>query len=415
MDREPRAGDVQQARVDHQVDAPLLELPRELPQRLARQLRVGDDRHHVRLAGLHRPEDGAEPAAVRAVRVDAHRPKPLDAAGAQPVEEGARVGVGADDQHVLHAEPAGAQPRDRLAQRGADDGGGDERQRHDDEDVAAGDVPLHRERQHRHRDEEEEAGLPEAPVLLGAAAEVALLVAALDGEQQHPEDRDGERERDVALVVPAAEARHGGDGRADRGGRGVAGEGGALVAHHQVAGVDGAAWCGDGGGRRVGGAGRARGALDGQAVGLATQVDVGVELWCGRSGHVRQLEAVHGPFFNGHQIPLGSAPRHGASRRRPPARLAVSASGQAFGRARSAATERGVLVTLRRCLRRDEQPTTDRRMPASALGKESVTAGEQSTVRRGWCLIENRFDGQPDVRTLWAGEWAEREGADRSG
>ena len=94
MDREPRAGDVDQARVDHQVDVPLLELPRELPQRLARQLRVGDDRHHVRLAGLHRPEDGAEPAAVRAVRVDAYRPEPLDAAGAQPVEERARLGSG---------------------------------------------------------------------------------------------------------------------------------------------------------------------------------------------------------------------------------------------------------------------------------------------------------------------------------
>ena len=141
-----------------------------------------------------------------------------------------------------------------------------------------------------------------------------MLVGALGRGEQHPEDGDSERQAHVGRLAPGAEAKDRRDGGGRGGGGHVSDQRESLVPADEKAGLVDAAPAAGIGVRHLGVAEERR---------LLAEVDEGLHRGRDLYRHVHQLEVVHRPFEDGHELSPWSCPAHGASRHSPPARLTV--------------------------------------------------------------------------------------------
>ena len=169
-----------------------------------------------------------------------------------------------DDEHPLHAPAGHPEPVDPRPEQVPPDQGEQEQQGHPEEHVRARHVLAQDERCHGDEDEEPHRCDRGPSVLLGAVPEEARLVAALQGDQGDPREREGRRHQHVGERPARAEADGHGDEAGDHGRRGVGGDGEVAVPLDQGPGVR----CGGGGpGRRGERGGSAAGRRGGRGSG----------------------------------------------------------------------------------------------------------------------------------------------------
>ena len=208
-----RAGDIGQRCGDDQVDVARLQVPPELA-----ELCGGDEvgaavDHRVGVDPGHAAEDVIERTHQRntghqhAARLLGDRTSDDDSrrrVALQLLSHVQSLGVLADQHGASQATPLRSLPVEPVPPTPAARDQQPQPERHRQQQVTARDFHTQQERDDRHRAEDAQAGIQNAPVLFPAAADALLVPRAVQAQRRQPADRDESRDDGVRKVETGA-------------------------------------------------------------------------------------------------------------------------------------------------------------------------------------------------------------------